>query len=405
MKFTILKKLCLVGSLISLISLAGCSERVFFQNETVIKQEAVGREFPVEVYVAEEIKSGKYEPDTGIYTGAYVQEDDNIQGDIVAYEMLVGQKQTFKVFAYDAQEGISKQDILRCIAQQKTPYIKLVLDTSYDLTSLYQLIFDIRDSYHTPIFIELYPLTEKNYTVKEYKETYQRAYEILHKYLSNIVVVWSTDESRVMDMALYYPGSGYVDWAGINVYMPRYKNGERYIYDGKQKLEYWYKSFQEKKPMLISSLAISHFSRVDHTYAIQETQDQLTLFYGDLLEAYPRLRGIIYVDVDMGSVSKKGQDDYRLTGQEALLETMRNLSLPLKVNTALQVGNTNTNCYMKYSIMGTYFGDKLYIPQEYMASCFKDVPLKRLTHVEDLMGEVFYSYEDIQRYCMTYYKA
>lgn len=405
MNFTILKKLLFIGSLIGTCCLVGCSERVFFENQTVVIQEEAGREYPIELYVLETIKSGKYEPESGIYTGAYVQKDDNIQGDLLAYESLVGQKQTFKVFTYEPDVGINKQDILRCIAQKKTPYIKLLLGSDYDLTPLYQFIFDMKESYHTPIFIELYPLTEKDYSISMYKETYQRAYEILHKYLNDIVVVWSTDETRAMDMALYYPGNSYVDWAGINIYIPRYKSGERYFYQGTNSLDYWYKSFQNKKPMLISALAISHFSRIDHTYTIEETRDQLSLFYDTVLEAYPRLKGMIYMDVDMAQLSKKGQEDYRLTGQPLLLDTMKNLSLPLNINDTLQVESSNTTAYMKYSIMGTLFEEELYISQEYMASCFKNVPLKKIKHVEDLAGEVFYSYEDIQKYCTTYYKA
>lgn len=405
MKFTILKKLLLIGNLIGIVYLVGCSERVFFENQTVVLQEEAGGEYPVELYVLEEIKSGKYEPDMGIYTGAYVQKDNNIQGDLLAYESLVGQEQTFKVFTYKADEGISKQDILRCIAQKKTPYIKILLGSNYDLTPLYQFIFDMRESYHTPIFVELYPLTEKEYSISMYKETYQRAYEILHKYLTDIVVVWSTDETRIVDMALYYPGDSYVDWAGINVYIPRYKGGERYIYQGMNSLDYWYKTFQTKKPMLVSALAISHFSRVDHTYTIEETKDQLSLFYDTALEAYPRLKGMIYMDVDMADLSKKGQEDYRLTGQPVLLEALRTLSLPLNINSTLQEQSGESTCYMKYSIVGTLFDQELYIPQEYMASCFKNVPLKKIKHVEDLAGEVFYSYEDIQKYCNTYYKV
>ena len=407
MKFTILKKLLLIGSIIGvvLVCLSGCSERVFFENQTVIVQEEGGRVCPIELYVLEEVNSGKYEPESGIYTGAYVQKDDNIQGNLLAYESLVGQEQTFKVFNYKADEGISKQDILRCIAQKKTPYIKILLGSDYDLTPLYQFIFDMRESYHTPVFIDLYPLTEKAYNISMYKETYQRAYEILHKYLTDIVVVWSTDESRVVDMALYYPGNSYVDWAGINVYIPRYKSGERYIYEGINNLDYWYKSFQTKKPMLISALAISHFSRVDHKYTIEEAKDQLALFYDTVLGKYPRLKGILYMDVDMASLNKIGQEDYRLTGQPILLETMRGLSLPLNINSTLKVQDQESTCYMKYNIIGTLFDGALYIPQDYMSTCFKNVPLKKVNHVEDLSGELYYSYEDIQKYCSTYYKV
>ncbi|MBQ1274755.1 MAG: glycosyl hydrolase [Cellulosilyticum sp.] len=405
MKFTTLKQWMLVCSLVVIVALIGCSKEIFFEDEAVVIDEVNAKEFPIELYVLEEVNFGKYEPEQGIYTGAYVQKDKYIHGDLLAYEELTGQTQTFKVFTYNSEEGISKQDILKCIAQKKTPYIKLVLKEDYDLTPLYQLIFDLKLSYHTPIFIELYPLTEKEYKVSQYKETYQRAYEILHKYLSDIVVVWSTDEARICDMALYYPGNGYVDWAGLNVYIPRYKNGVRYVYEGTTQLDYWYKSFQNKKPMLISALAISHFSKVDHAYAIYETQNKLMMFYNDVLMQYPRLRGIIYMDVDMAQISSIGKEDYSLLGEDGLCETMKSLSMPLKIHGTLENEMRKSSCYMKYSIKASMIEEQLYIPQEYMALCFKDVPLRKLRHFEDLGGAIYYAYDDIKEYCTTYYKA
>ncbi len=405
MKFRALKKWLILMSLIVIVVFVGCSKHVLFRDDIVVMEDLDEREFPIELYVLEEVTSGKYEPQQGIYTGAYVQKDIYVQGDLLAYENLMGQTQTFKVFNYNAEEGISKQDILKCIAQKKTPYIKIILGKNYDLTSLYQLIFDLKLSYHVPTFIELYPLTEKDYSVSAYKEIYQRAYEILHKYLSDIVVVWSTDESRVSDMALYYPGSGYVDWAGINVYIPKYKNGQRYTYDGIAQLDYWYKSFQAKKPMLISALAISHYSKVDHAYSIFETQEKLRLFYDEVLMQYPRLRGVIYMNVDMAQVTSDGKEDYTLTGESRLQETMQNLSLPLKIHNTLQNELRKSFCYMKYSVKGALINNELYIPQEYMAACFKDVPLRKLKSIEDLSGEVYYAYSEIKEYCTTYYNA
>ena len=405
MKFTALKKWLMTTSLIIVLVLIGCHQYLSFDDDVVVIEDLDEKELPIELYVLEEVTSGKYEPQQGIYTGAYVAKDVYVQGDLLAYENLIGQTQTFKVFNYNSEEGISKHELLQCIAQKKTPYIKLILGKNYDLTPLYQLIFDLKLGYHVPTFIELYPLTEKDYTVSEYKETYQRAYEILHKYLSDIVVVWSTDESRVSDMALYYPGSGYVDWAGINVYIPKYKNGERYIYEGTASLDYWYKSFQSKKPMLISALAISHYSKIDHAYTIYETQDKLKLFYDYTLAQYPRLRGIIYMNVDMATISDKGKEDYSLTGENRLQETMQTLSLPLKIHPTLENELKKSFCYMKYSIKGALFDNELYIPSEYMAACFKEVPIRRLKNIQDASGEVYYAYSDIKQYCTTYYNA
>ena len=178
MKFTTIRLFFLCMSLsISLISV-GCSQREWFQNETVSNEELFKKELPIEVYVLEETNFGKYEPEEGIYTGAYVEKDQAVQGDLLKYETLVGQKQTFKVLMYNKEQGISKQDILKCIAQKKVPYIKLMLNEQYDLTSLYQLIFDLKLSYETPVFVELYPLTEKNYDVSLYREFYTNTYQM-----------------------------------------------------------------------------------------------------------------------------------------------------------------------------------------------------------------------------------
>ena len=117
------------------------------------------------------------------------------------------------------------------------------------------------------------------------------------------------------------------------------------------------------------------------------------------------MKGILYMDVNMKLVSGKGKEDYSIAGEELLCETMRDLSIPLKVNPYLENEVKKSECYMKYSVKGMLIGDSLYIPQEYMASCFKDVPLRKLKKVNDLSGEVYYAYEDIKAYCTTYYKA
>lgn len=403
MKVTLKKGLAGLSIVLVLVASGSYIYKQHLKDEPVIVEDISAKELPIELYVKNEVTSGKYEPFEGIYTGAYVEKDESVQGDLLIYEDLIGQEQTFKVFNYDATEGISKQDILKCIAQKKTPYIKLILGADYDLTSLYQLIFDLKLSYQTPIFIELYPLTEKNYKVNDYKETYQRAYEILHKYLSDIVVVWSTDETRVSDMALYYPGSSYVDWVGLNVYIPRYKNGEQYVYEGTNQLDYWYKTFQEKKPMMISALAISHFSTVDHAYTLYEAESKLNLFYDEVLLSYPRLKGIIYMNVNMAKISKNGKEDYTLTGESGLYEVVKTLSVPLKINGTLQKETKKLDCYMRYSIKAALFDSELYIPADYMSSCFKDVPLSKIRHIEDLTGEIYYSYQDIKTYASTYY--
>lgn len=389
------------------LNLTGCNKGSIYKEKVVINSETSKKIMNIELYVKEKIELGKFEPINGLYSGAYIQKDTNVGGDILTYDKLIGQTQTFKVFQYSESQRLPSDEILRCIAQKKTPYIKILMDKEGNLTTLYRMIVDLKASYNVPVFIELYPITSNISNPTLYKATYQRAYEVIHKYLDQAVIVWSTEDSRTYDMPLYYPGDRYVDWVGLNVYIPRYKYQEPYHFTGAEALDFWYKNFQKKKPMMLSSLAISHFSRVDYTYTVQEATHQLDYFYNEVTAAYPRLKSILYIDVDMSVVSKNGKEDYRLTSQKAISDYMKETFKALECVDTLEEGfsgDTPTN-YMKYTVLGTFFDEELYISQKDMKVFFKEVPLVKLSIKEDLVGEKFYSFKEIQDYTDCYYKG
>lgn len=120
MKHTIPKRVLLIGLAGMLLSLSACSKSVLYDEQTVGLEAYAQRQVPLELYVEEEIKLGEYEPVSGVYTGAYVQKDENITGDLLAYERMLGQVQTFKVFEYNLEENLPAQELLRCMAQKKS---------------------------------------------------------------------------------------------------------------------------------------------------------------------------------------------------------------------------------------------------------------------------------------------
>jgi hypothetical protein len=395
--------LMLIGTV---MGFGGCSQKHIYDDQTVSLNEVSKRDIDMELYVREDTKLGKYEPFSGIYLGAYVEKNKDINKDILTFEEITGHTQTFKVFQYTLEEGLSSQEILKCMAQRKVPYIKLLLGKDFDLSPLYRMISDIKASYNVPIFIELFPLSGRLTDSIAYKETYQRAYEVVKKYLEQAVVVWSIDDSRLYDMPLYYPGDEFVDWAGINIYIPQYKNGMRYTADHEEAVDFWYKSFQKTKPMMISSLAISHFSRVDHTYTLQDAQNKLGLFYKEILSVYPRIKGVLYIDVDMEQVSKSGKEDYRITSQKQLADYMKKIFKSEDFLEGIEEieDEKEIPVFMKYSIVAAQFDEELYLPKKYMSILFKKVPLSKLGVIEDLNGDKFYKLEDIGKYAEIYYE-
>lgn len=381
--------------------LGGCTQK----DTTVSNIEASKKEKDVTIYIKDSINLAAYEPLKGVYLGADVSADQNIGRDIRRFDNLIGATNAFKIFQYNPEERIANKEILKCIAQKKTPYIKVYFKSEGDLTPIYRLAMDLKSAYHIPVFIELFPVSSTMGSPEAYKETYERAYNVIKEYIENAVVVWSISDSKAYESMFYYPGNRYVDWVGINIYIPRYKSGEAYVYDGKEAIDFFYKNFQYSKPMLISGLAISHFSRVDHTYTIYDAKQKLDYFYDDLLKNYPRIKGILYVDMDMAEVRENGKEDYTLTDQPDLTDEMKQLTGALNViGTLQQEADIKNESYMRYDLTGTFFKNQLYIPSRYMKTIFKKVPLSKLTPIEDINGEKFYAFKDITNYYNCYYK-
>ncbi len=387
------------------MSFTGCTRKKIDDSKSVSINDRSKKSIPIELYIKQDIKLGQYEPEQGIYLGAYVQKNKNINGDIVAFENILNQPQTFKVFQYTMAEGLASQEILKCMAQKKVPYIKLLLGNDFDLTPLYRMISDIRAPYNVPIFIELFPLTSHVSQPAHYKETFERAYEILHNYLDNVVIVWSADDSRLYDMPLYYPGDHLVDWVGLNIYIPKYRNNVPYQFNYLEDIDFWYKSFQKSKPMMLSALAISHFSTVDHTYTLNDVQNKLDLYYNKMPTLYPRIKSIIYIDVDMAEVIKNGTDDYRMTSQKQLVEYMKHtFKNKIFLDEIEEMQNKKqSTLYMKYRIIAAQFNEEVYLSKKYIDTLFKKVPLSKMTILEDLNGEKFYKLADIKNYYDFYY--
>lgn len=399
-----MKRLCFIGALliVCLLGIYGYSRR---DSQPVIYEEADRLVNHVTLYVKDKITLGQYEPESGCYTGVYEAKEGTLAGNIKSYEQLVDQRQTFRILQYHHSQGIKAGDILECIASRKIPYIKVLFNGTNSLGVVQDLVNDLKSTFHTTVFIELFPITSSVQDVQTYKSIYLEAYKLLHDSLKDAVVVWGVDDNRVYDLPLYYPGDEYVDWAGINIYIPRYKNAELYVYDGKAQLEFWYSNFQQNKPMLISSLAISHFSRVDHTYTVYETMDKLSYFYEDVLSIYPRIRGILYVDVDMAKVTANGLDDYSISDQKELYGRMKTLFKQMNcLNQLAVIDEPEKTCDMKYSVDGAFFNDEFYIEEQCAKAIFKGVPFKELSVREDIKGNRYYSIKTLNEYQICQYK-
>lgn len=390
-------KSTLIGVLCCLL-LVGCTTN--HMNDSNLSSEAIltstFEERLVDVYIPKQVERGLYEPDKGIYIGAYVENSSIIDQDMKKFEELVGKKHAMRVMQYRSSQDVGGKEMLQCLANKQTPYIKVLMTGDYDLTPIYHLVSDIKTKYEMPIFIELYPLVENMGDPERYKAHYQAAYELIKRHVNDAVIVWSMDMGQVSDYMSYYPGDRMVDWIGLNTYIPQYADGARYNEPFRKNIDLWYKSFQGDKPLILSGVALSHYSRVDHTYRIDETETLLNYFYDTVPELYPRIKGMLYIDVDMSEISKSGKENYALSTQKDLISAYNNLLESDKFIQEIEdLKSGSLTVPMKYTVSVLDVEGDYYMEKEYARVLFNTLDMRKIKYLDYIDGNRYYEIENL----------
>ncbi len=382
----------ILSAIILCVVFIGCSNQV--GNSELVQEvthvQPSFQEEQIDLYIKNEFELGPYEPIEGIYLGAYMGNRDIVED----FEEVMDTQMAFKVLQYSTKNSVTSNHILECIANKQIPYIKFLLDPDDASASLYYLIGDIVSVYQTPIFIELYPVTADITDPRDYKEKYIEAYQLIKKYVPEAVVVWSLDATEIQNLTMFYPGDYYVDWVGLNIYMPKYVGQEVVDYDVSREIDLWYKTYQADKPLIISGIAVSNFSSIDHTYTIADAKNKLSYFYNELPSIYPRIKGMLYVDVDMRQYS--GYDDFRISLDSDIVEHVQELwADDIFLNEVSSNANEINGQYIKYTLPAYIYNETYYVQDYYLANIVNSSDLRKVNVFKDLEGNIYYPVDEL----------
>ena len=252
-------------------------------------------------YFQKERQPSKYEPVYGAYLGAYVLANPEIEFDISQFEEAVGRMGAIGIRHYQLGDPFPDKWLLECLAKKKAPHIVVTpgsMSRPYDKEILEATALKFKNTYGIPAFIEFYPSPKDYGNPGEYISYFRLAKEIFAQHAPNVAFIWSVDMEEVYDSMIYYPGDDYVDWVGISMYFPIYKNHKKYSVDIYEKLDYFYSMYQDRKPIMISKLAVSHYSKEDHTFYINEASNIINQIYSSIPDKYPRIKAVNYIDLD-----------------------------------------------------------------------------------------------------------
>ncbi|MGB9663967.1 MAG: glycosyl hydrolase [Ignavibacteria bacterium] len=297
----------------------------------------------------------KYEPQSGCYIGAFIQNDINVNGMIPNFESLVGKKHT----GYLTYTSVS------------SPFPKAFADTCKKYGAFMQLGFepdtafrDVIDGPHLrnwareaarrgiPIFLRFASEMNGDWvpwfgSPTLYKEKWRLMHRIMKEEAPNVAMVWCpnwrpdipNDTSR--NIMAYYPGDEYVDWVGVNFYMwgPVYDSlmNETGI-STLSKLGVVYNKFPNKPIMICEWAAASRewrgnppLPKITTDYCINHMQQ----LYNNLQQYFPRVKGVFWFDYDSHLINNS---DFSLTNNQAVLNAYKNV-----IQNQYYITNVNLN--------------------------------------------------------------
>jgi len=234
------------------------------------------------------------EPGQGALLGVNLTRDRRVSG-IVAFDYLTGRDHAILATSMTAGGETPINDILTARLLGR----KLLLtiyppeqDQPFDEAAIHALAIEI-GRHDLPVFINFFPFSrEYNFNSYGYLNAFRTAARAFRQYAENVVIVWSVNVWDVDVSGNFFPGYEYVDWAGISINAHIQRGGR--LADFAPHLESFVLTHQERVPIMITALSISHFSSIDGTYRSYQAAEALRNFYHSLEAFWPRIKAVVY---------------------------------------------------------------------------------------------------------------
>jgi hypothetical protein len=282
------------------------------------------------LYVEKEYDLALYEPENGIYLGAYIIDNEN-NYDIKQFEDLIEINHATYISNMELGDEFPINFVLECIANNKTPNIVLKVNDSY-VGNFTEDIHDLSkefSQFKVPIFIQFMPL-ESKYNEDIYLKMYKEARNIFKTNANNVAFVWVTNMQNIFDSIRYYPGDEYVDWVGLDVLDDLVDSSKNDYSDNiYSAIDFLYYTFQDRKPIMLTKFGVSHFSTGEYVYKINEARRELTDVYEKIILYYPRIKSVNYVDYNEVTLkqNKDVKQNYSITENTEIAITYKNIAL------------------------------------------------------------------------------
>lgn len=280
----------------------------------------------------------KFEPASGMYIGAFIEKDSGVEkekdGKFNAFNKLAGKQHAVyfnyhkygSAFPYHWAETVKKAGGAIQLALQPDNGLSAVKDDAY----LRKFARDAKAA-GVPIFLRFASemngsWVKWNGNPSLYIEKFRLISKVMKEEAPNVAMVWSPAANPKQKIASYYPGDNWVDWVGISVYSVKYFNGNvkepADQVNPLDSVDYVYKLYASRKPIMISEFGATHFSKAGNTSAVNFAITKMNMLYHGAKLKYPRVKSINWFSLNTLTDSynaERSLNNFSLTESPALL--------------------------------------------------------------------------------------
>ena len=305
------------------------------------------------LHYAENAGRGIFEPEEGIYLGAWLTPDYQKRD----FAARAGQGHAVFVHEIDLCDDIPATWLLQCIATRATPFfvVNPPLDAEAPVGDMLTVLAQRLGAFNLPMFIAFYP-PGHGLTPDEYSVIFRYARAVFLRYAPQAAFVWIAPNVMSTIRNPFFPGSDAVDWVAVALFAERDDNGQ--VVDVFETFAPFYHMFEAHHPIMILPLGVSHFSHHAHSYHISCAAAEIERVY-QTLQGFPRVGLAVYGDV-FGFV-RSVRDDFAISVETELIlaysKAIANEYFIPTLQTEASTGRWVRSPYMGYYWEGDIFVD------------------------------------------------
>jgi hypothetical protein len=303
----------------------------------------------------------QHEPVEGAYVGAWLtQENPHITPR--GFGNLAEKSHAIFVTEMTLGDALPIECILHAMSAEAAPLFYLFPNAKknnpgFEIEQLITLAREL-SLYDIPMFMAFYP-PEENQTREDYIYTFRLARVIFRTYAPKIAFVWVVPEGMTAAPSHpFYPGHDVVDWVGLPVLAKRSRDG--LDMDILSAIEPVHQNFQRHKPIMLLPVGISHFSRIDYIYYINETATEIESLYKNI-KSFPRIKAVVYLDASNIGLR---WDNMSLTRENNLMISYANAITNGHYLSNIEPRPPSIYQWLRSAFHGYFYENRLYVDAE-----------------------------------------